>query len=154
MKITIKHIVYAGLIAGTLDAVAAIIVYQANPLRMFQFIASGAFGNEAMEGGGAMVAAGIIFHYFIATFWALCLFLLYPRMIQRLKNKWITGILYGVIVWSLMNLVVLPLSQIKTSPFVFTRALVGITIIIVAVGIPLGLLADRHFRKRGGVVTS
>jgi hypothetical protein len=153
-KITARHALYAGLIAGTIDGLAAIIVYKADPVRLFQYIASGAFGGSAMEGGIPMALTGLLFHYFIATSWAFLLFLIYPRLIAVLKNKIVTGILYGVFVWSMMNLVVVPLSRIKMAPFVLERAVLGMTIIILAIGIPLSLLADRHFKKRKTIVVS
>ena len=151
---TIRNALYAGLIAGTLDGLGAIIVYQADPVRLFQTIASGAFGPAAREGGISMALTGVAFHYLIATSWSFLMFLIYPRLMGLLKNKLVTGVLYGAFVWCVMNLVVIPLSQIGPRPFVLMPALIGMAILVVCIGIPLVFLADRHFRKRKTVVAS
>ena len=60
-------VLITGLIAGTLDILAAIFLLAGGEAtRVFRFIASGAFGKAAFEGGGEMVAWGSFFHYLIA----------------------------------------------------------------------------------------
>src|SRR5690606_31104960 len=58
-------IIMAGLIAGTLDALAAVVVYSIPPVSLFQFIASAAFGQIAFTGLSPYVWWGILFHYLI-----------------------------------------------------------------------------------------
>lgn len=63
-KNKISVILWTGLLVGTLDISAAIInytlSYQKNPVRVFQFIASGVFGKEAFSGNSSMIFYGII----------------------------------------------------------------------------------------------
>ena len=74
-----KNILLAGLLAGTLDILAAIIILaKGNAIGTFKFIASGAFGEAAFSGGTDMVAYGVIFHYLFATGFATGYFLAYP----------------------------------------------------------------------------
>src|ERR1700709_2728817 len=97
------------LLTGTLDALAAILIsYKIPPAVIFKFIASGWFGRPAMSGGTEMVLAGLIFHYLIAAIFSVSLFLLYPNILKVLKNKYLTGIIYGLAIWVIMNYVVLP----------------------------------------------
>src|SRR5689334_21896350 len=97
-----RMIVVTGLLAGTLDALAAIIVYQANPKRMFQFIASGVFGKDAFSGGVTMALWGALFHFFIAFCWTIFFLLLYPRVKILSANKFIVSIGYGLFIWLVM----------------------------------------------------
>src|SRR5688572_11449150 len=82
-KIAWKPILLAGLVAGVLDGLAAVIsTYLANgrgPEVVFKFVASGVFGSKAAFAGGTeMVMAGLIFHMLIATIWAVIFYFLYP----------------------------------------------------------------------------
>src|ERR1700761_9802943 len=88
------------LLTGTLDAIAALLIsYKIPPAVIFKFIASGWFGKEAMSGGTSMVLFGLIFHYLIAACFTVTLFWLYPWIIKTLKNKYIIGIIYGLVIW-------------------------------------------------------
>jgi hypothetical protein len=138
------------LIAGTLDALGAIIVYQADPAQMFRYIASGAFGGEkAFAGGSIMVVWGVLFHYVIAFGWTVFFFSIYSSVPVLRKNRYITGTIYGVFIWVIMNRVVVPLSAITPRPFNFQSAVIGASILIVAVGLPIAMLAHRYYvRKR------
>lgn len=132
-----------------MDAIGAIVVYKANPMRMFQFIASGAFGAEkAFAGGTAMVIWGVVFHYFIAFFWTILFFVAYPAVAALRKNSYMVAVIYGIFVWIFMNRVVLPLSKITQGPFNFQSALTGAAILIVAIGFPVSIRAHRYFARR------
>lgn len=145
-----RTIILTGLVAGTLDAVGAIVVYQAKPVGMFQFIASGAFGaGKAFSGGLTMVFWGVLFHYIIAFSWTIIFFFMYPVFPFMRKNKYVTGLLYGIFVWVMMNRVVLPLSQISQGPFNIRGALIGASILMVAVGLPISLLTHRYYVRKG-----
>jgi hypothetical protein len=57
------------------------------------------------------------------------------------------GILYGAFVWLMMNKVVLPLSQTPTLKPTLTSALIGMSIIITAIGLPLAFFANRLYSR-------
>src|SRR5205085_9488017 len=75
-------ILATGLLAGTLDAIAAIVNYTINggklPSKIFQYIASGAVGPQAFTGGAGMIILGIVLHYTIAMSFTLFFFLIFP----------------------------------------------------------------------------
>lgn len=145
-----KTILITGLLAGTLDALGAIVVYQAEPAGMFKYIASGAFGaGRAFSGGTVMVLWGVLFHYFIAFSWTILFFFLYPTSTVLQKNKYVTGLLYGIFVWIMMNRVILPLSEIPQQPFNLKGALVGASILMVAIGLPIAFLTHRYYSRKG-----
>ncbi len=93
----IRSIIFTGLFAGTLDGIAAIINFSIrggkDPVKIFNFIASGVFGKSAFEGGFTMATYGLIFHYIIAIGWTAIFFLAYPRIILPLKNRIVSGII-------------------------------------------------------------
>ena len=146
----LKTILLAGLVAGTLDGLAAIIFFgpvfgKASVLQIFQGIASGAFGKEAYQGGVPMALCGVFFHYFIATSFAGAYYFIYPFISSFLSNKIVRGVLYGLMVWSFMNLLLLPLVGMH---IVFTlKTLRGIAIIIVCVGIPIAWIIEQSYQR-------
>ena len=139
-------ILRAGIMAGVLDIMAAIfLLAKGNALGTLKFIASGVFGKAAFEGGAGMVLLGAVFHFSIALIFAAGYFMAYPQFPFLRKNKWINGIGFGLLVWSIMNLLVLPLSRAPQSPFAWQSALLNMAILIVCIGMPVALLADRFY---------
>jgi len=142
----------AGILVGSFDILAAflLVLIRTGKLQVFnilKFIASGIFGKDAAAGGLKMVVVGFILHYTIAFIFTGLFFWLYPKMNLGSKNKWITGIVYGVLIWFLMNRIVLPLSNVVHRPFSLSNALINIGILIICIGIPLSLFARRFYRK-------
>ena len=147
-----KAVWIATLVAGTLDIAAAhvnqLIRTGAFPARIFNFIAGGATGLEkALSGGVAVVVLGVLIHYFISFSFTLLFFVMYPVIVRISRNKYVNGILYGAIVWAVMNLIVLPYSALPAKPFVFnSQAVIGLLILMVVFGPPVSLLAGRYYK--------
>ena len=136
-------VLISGLITGTLDALMAILIYKADPVRMFQYIASGAFGPEAFAGGNWFAFLGLMFHYLIATCWCLLFVVVFPYLHLIAKHWILKGIIWGIIIWCMMNLVILPLTEISVGAFNVRQAAIGASIIIVAVGLPVAFLVNK-----------
>jgi uncharacterized membrane protein YagU involved in acid resistance len=142
-----------GLIAGTLDMLAAIIVYavildKATAVQILQGIASGIFGREAYAGGTAMAVTGLLFHYVIAMLFTIGYYLVYPYLPFLHKQAIVSGVLYGAIVWTIMNMVVLPLSAYNRPPLRLGPSLLGMLILMLAIGIPVATMAARYFSRQ------
>lgn len=153
MNTSTKTIFQAGFVAGTLDIVGAIVVYSLMAQKMIaipilQSVASGVFGKDAFAGGTSMAVYGLIFHYLIAMGFATTYFLFFPSISLFRTQKIISGILYGVIVWLIMNLIVVPLSNASQNPFTLKGAMIGMTILIVCVGFPISFIVHRHYTSR------
>ncbi len=137
----------AGSIVGSFDISAAMLQYWLktgkDPLIVPKYVASGALGKEAVTGGPAMIVAGLLFHYFIATCFAIFFFWLYERWSFMAKNKILTGVLYGIFMSEIMQGIVVPSSRITTGPFNLINSLIAAAILMVCIGIPLGFLAAR-----------
>jgi hypothetical protein len=143
-----KAIILAGLLAGTLDLTTAMIVYKLPAIPMLKYIASGAFGKDAFNGGVTIYLMGLVFHYTIAFFWTILLFLFYPKIKRFFKNVFVIGFLYGIVIWLVMNLVVVPMTHITRGPIRFTPAIIGASILIVMIGFPVSILANKYYQAK------
>jgi uncharacterized membrane protein YagU involved in acid resistance len=141
----------SGLIAGTLDILAAVIVYslilhKTTAIKILQSIASGIFKKDAYTGGSQMTLYGLLFHYFIALVFAWFYFTIYPYFSFIKKNTLLSGILYGIFVWVIMNLVVLPtVFPVLPEKHLDFPLLLSILILIFCIGIPIAFITKKHY---------
>jgi len=164
-------IVLSGFVAGTLDASAAMIRYMIrshgdNSLKVWRFVASGALGQQTFTKDLATMAVfGVLFHFIIAFCFTLFFFLIFPKIKFLRRNLVITGLVYGVFVWLVMNLIVVPLSNIPARSKLWTivtntegrrqavlqlpsdptQLIIGILIIMFCVGLPISLIVGRYY---------
>ncbi len=118
---------------------------QGNPFTLvWQYIASGALGNAAFEGGVTTVLLGLLFHLII-SFVIAGVFILSADRIPLLRRYAVTGaLLYGFGVFIVMNLIVLPLSAAPPLPAPTTPWLIEAVVEhILGIGLPLGILVRR-----------
>ena len=125
---------------------AAFLVYGtfgAKPIPLLQGIAAGLLGPRAFNGGLATTALGLLCHFVIA-FSAATVYYVISRVFSLVLQYGIAaGALYGVIVYFFMNRVVVPLSAARKSPFSLKMMIIGITIHIFCVGLPIAIMARR-----------
>ena len=136
--------IVAWLIAGTLDALAAVFILAGGQFTLlFQSIASGAFGNAAFSGGTGMVCWGIAFHYFIAGCFTAFYFIIYPYLAFLKKSVVWSSVLYGVFVWAVMHFVLHYFTALPKAPFNLTGAVKNAVILMFTIGLP-----NSFFRRR------
>ncbi len=144
-------ILTAGLIAGVLDGLSAAVKHLIQggrtPERIFNYIASGVFGPPAMTGGTPMMVVGICFHMLIALGWTALFFLAAARLVALRRHPYVAAIGYGLFVWLVMNLAVVPLSNVQRPPFNPTQAIIGALILIAFIGLPVSLRARMFFEN-------
>lgn len=143
----IPTILRAGLVAGTLDITAALVVYThsgAERVRLLQGIASGLVGKAAFHGGSTTALLGLLCHFVIAMSWAAIYFAVSRRARFLVEHAVVSGVVYGLIVYVIMNHMVIPLSAIGPRPFVLSHALLAAAILVVCIGLPIALIV-RHF---------
>jgi hypothetical protein len=142
----IQAIFWGGLVAGILDAVDGVIAFGTqglNPIQVLQYIASGALGQSAFQGGLATAALGAAFHFIIAWV-AAGVFVLATRRLEILKTHAVpAGLLYGAAVYFFMSYLVLPLSAVAASTFHVGLFLNGVIGHALFVGFPISLFARR-----------
>lgn len=144
-------IIKAGVIVGTLDILTAsiysFIKTGSSPLNILKYIASAIIGKEAFSGGNRMILLGLILHYVIAFAFTIFFFWLYPKIRAFSKNIILTGTIYGIFIWVVMNLVVVPLSNIPNRPFNYVNAIINAIILVACIGIPLSFMAHSSYKK-------
>ena len=151
MKSKSGTIFLSGLIAGTLDILAALIIYdlilQKTPsIKILQSIASGIFKKEAYAGGSQMALYGLLLHYFIAFTFAVFYFTIYPHFNFLKKNTLLSGILYGIFVWIIMNLLVLPtVFPALPEKHLDFPLILSMLILIFCIGIPIAFITRKHY---------
>ncbi|OXB06338.1 DUF1440 domain-containing protein [Flavobacterium plurextorum] len=154
MKSKSRTVLSSGLLAGTLDILAAILIYavllhKTTAEKILQSIASGIFKQEAYIGGSQMAVYGLLLHYFIAFAFAYFFFKIYPYFPFLQKNTVFSGVLYGLFVWIVMSLIVLPITfpKLPSKHFDFPL-LLSILILIFCVGIPIAFITKKHYTYR------
>lgn len=141
-----KSIFLAGFTAGTLDILCAIFILAGgNAAGVFRFIAKGALGDTALQGGSEMIVVGVVFHYIIAFSFTAGYFFVSPHISIIKKHRIISGLCYGIFVWAFMQYLVLPLTYNPPGPFSFAGEWKGILILMAAVGLPISLIAHKHY---------
>jgi uncharacterized membrane protein YagU involved in acid resistance len=121
-------------------------VLQGTPFMVvLQYIASGALGVSAFEGGTGTALLGVLFHLVI-SFVIAAVFILSADRIPALRRYTIpAALLYGFGVWIVMRLIVLPLSAAPPVPAPTTPWLIEeIVEHILIVGLSLGILVRRN----------
>jgi hypothetical protein len=116
--------------------------------RLLQFVASGLIGKKAFEGGVATAALGLGLHFVIAFSLVAVFYLISSRLAVVRRHAVIAGIVYGIIVFGVMNLIVLPLSAAKPrhSP---GGDLIQMGIHMFVIGLPASLLIRRFSGATG-----
>jgi uncharacterized membrane protein YagU involved in acid resistance len=135
-------------IAGTLDIADALIfsgLRGVSPSQVFHYIASGLLGIKAFEMGGAAVLLGIAIHYTIALGWTVIFYAASRKFAILLRRPVVSGLLYGIVVYVMMNFVVLPLTGVPHSNKTISLAsrVNGVLALMLCIGLTIALLLRR-----------
>lgn len=143
-----RVICWAGLAAGVLDISYVFVVYGpqgVSPARILKGIAAAVLGRDAaLHGGWGVAALGLGLHFCVALT-AAAVFYVASRKISFLtRHALLSGVIYGALVWLVMNAVVLPLTA--TPPKSFPPPQWGTVFLahLICVGPPIALVV-RHF---------
>jgi len=116
MKRDLTTAALGGGIGGLLDGIYATVTWGFilgdNPAAVWQSVAAGLLGKNAYDGGNATAALGLALHFFIAFVMALVYVLASRRLTLLRSRPWLMGMLYGALLFVVMNFVVVPLSAI------------------------------------------
>ena len=122
------------------------VLIQGTPfIAAWQYIASGALGMAAFDGGIATALLGVFFHLII-SFVVAAVFVLGVERIPLLRRNLIVGsLLYGFGVFIVMNMIVTPLSAAPPLPAPTLPWLIEAIIEhILLVGLALGIIVQRN----------
>jgi uncharacterized membrane protein len=122
----------------------------ASPGRILQSIAVGLLGNDAFTLGAPSALLGAFLHLLIAcgiasVYYAACRF--WPGVITRPA---MCGMIYGAVVYLVMNQVVVPLSRVGPAPFILPWFLANFIGHVLLVGPPVAFIARWSARRAAG----
>jgi len=144
-------IIRAGLIAGTLDICLAFLYSYikrgTTPAKVLQYISNTVFKKAAFTEPVVLSAMGMLIHFAIAMGWTLFFFMIYCKLKLFRANALVTGVAYGLFVWTMMNTMFLPLWNSK--PYIFNAEsfVLNAGILIIAIGLPLSCMAKQQYIK-------
>jgi len=142
---TNRKIAMATLVAGTLDILSACVytlIAGRAPINMLKGLASAILGNEAVQGGIGVALVGLLLHFAIMAV-MVAFFVIAANRLPLLKARWLlAGIAYGIGLWAVMNLIVLPL-RFGWHPFTPLGLAEQSFSHILLVGIPIAWFARR-----------
>ena len=140
-----RKILLATLFAGTLDILSACVytlIAGRAPINMLKGLASAILGDGAVKGGAGVALVGLLLHFAIMAVMA-AFFVIVADRTPIPKSRWlIAGIAYGIGLWAVMNLIVLPL-RFGWHPFTALGLTEQFFSHIVLVGIPIAWFARR-----------
>jgi hypothetical protein len=144
-----EAILWGGLACAILDGLAASTQFGLLGiplLRVWQGVASGLLGGRAFTQGWLSGSLGLLLHFVIAFLWAAAFVELCRLLPLIARIYWFSGPLYGVVVFLVMNLIVVPLSARPKRPASMQATVVQLIIHILFVGLPIALAANRFIR--------
>ena len=137
----LRPIFAGGVIAGALDLTAAFITFgPQNP----KIIAAGLVGMGAVHGGALTWILGVALHFFIALS-AATIYCVASRKLDFLKEHFLVcGMFYGIAVFLVMNLIVLPLCAFHyVGPYQLRGLLQGLIVHMLIIGLPIAYCARK-----------
>lgn len=117
-------------------------LYRVPPVRIVQNIAAGLLGKRAFLGGEGTVALGALLHYAIMSVMVVVYYLASRRVDGLFERPWLYGCLYGLGLFVVMNLIVVPLSAVPKTP-VPTSWIVSSVAVHVIIGLAIALSVRR-----------
>ena len=140
----VRRLFGAAVVAGTFDLLFVIALWHPKgvpPKAIFQSIASGLLGGDAFAGGWGTAVLGIGLHFAIMLTIATVYAALMPAWLQ--SRPLLAGPLLGLAIWTVMNLVVVPLSAAPLSLPPFWIGAADMAGHMLVVGIPIAWLIAR-----------
>lgn len=146
----IRIILLTTLVAGTLDITYAIITWgpvfgKISATQLLQGIASTLAGKDAFTGGIATALLGLAMHYGISLGWTVIYFFIFPHLPFLAWNKWVSGVVYGIFVWSMMSLLIVPLVTGRAYHFAMVPFLKSIAPMVLLFGPAIALIINRYY---------
>ena len=142
----LASIVWGGLVAGTIDIGAASLINGINPMIILRAIASGLLGHAAFQGGVTVSLIGLLLQWAMA-FLIAAIFVTAAQRMAWMRQRWIAAeLIYGVVVFLVMEFVVVPLSAAMKPHFTPVSLPENVLAMLL-----FGLIVAYFARRRHGV---
>jgi hypothetical protein len=147
-------ILAGGLVAGALDITYACVFWAVKAgvpaQRIFQSVAAGLLGKASFEGGTATAALGLALHFLIATSMSLTYYLVARRWPLLWRQAVPCGLLYGLLLYAIMNFIVVPLSAAGGGGGKdLLWVAMSVAVHALFIGLPIALFSRRAIVARG-----
>jgi hypothetical protein len=130
-----------GLVAGAIDLTVAYISFGVGVPRA---IAGGLLGRSAFQGGPGVYALGVFLHFFIAVSAAAVFYAASRVLVFMRRNSIVSGLFFGMGLYLVMNLIVLPLSALHvTHPIALHDMIQGLLVHMILIGLPISFSIRR-----------
>lgn len=145
----LRAILWGGLVAGTLDITYAFVFFglrnKITPARVLQSVASGLLGADAFKGGLGADALGLFCHFLIAVSAAAIYYAASRKLTFLVSHAAVCGVIYGVVIYAVMNYVVVPLSAApqRNAPAAIV-VVTGLLVHMFFIGLPIALATRRY----------
>lgn len=148
----LSTIIKAGLLAGLFDIVLAFLYAYikrgTSPQTVLQYVAKTALGETSITDPTMLTITGLLIHFAIAMVWTILFFMIYRALKLVKLNKFVTAVIYGAFVWAMMSMVILPLWNDRPFSFNLETSTINALILIVAIGLPLSLVAKKFYTNK------
>lgn len=139
----VRSIILVGLLIGVITGLDDVVYFTAvehrDPTFIFRYIASALVGQAAFTGGYAPALLGFLLHFGIA-FVVAAVFILASTRLAFLRRAAIPfGLLYGLGVFLVMNILIVPHTLVPKLAVTMPLALNTLVGSILCVGLPCGL---------------
>lgn len=125
---------------AVLDMLDCVVVYGllrgVTATQCFQGVASGLLGRASFQGGWSTVLLGGVLHLFNATVIVTVYSLASQRIALLTRRPVLSAVLYGCLVFLVMNFVVVPLSAARVMRVTLVNLVNGFLGHIISVGLP------------------
>jgi len=106
----LRAILVGGLVAGTIDIGAAALINRVNPVLIAHYIATGVMGRAALTAGASAAYLGLVLQWAMSVIIAAIYWFVTAGMPRLRERWWLGGLLAGVVIFLVMNLIVMPFS--------------------------------------------
>jgi hypothetical protein len=129
-------ILVGGITAGLLDILMAMYDFS---WRVPRAIAGGLLGREVFQSESwGIWSLGLALHFFITIVAAAIYYAASRRLVFLRQYALVCGLFFGIAVWLVMNLIVLPLSALHNmGPFTYAGMVKGLLVHMFLVGLPI-----------------
>ncbi|WP_066809712.1 hypothetical protein [Sphingomonas asaccharolytica] len=143
-----RAVVVAGLVAGTLDIGAAALINHVGPALILQGIASGLVGMKSYAGGAGTVALGLALQLAMSIVIAGIYAAAAARLAWLRSRPVLAGLAFGLGVFVVMNLIVVPLSAFGPKPAHISLAWLLLNVVAMLVfGVIVAMIVRWGFRR-------
>jgi hypothetical protein len=135
-------ILAGGGVAGLLDILMAMYTWS---WRVPRAIAGGLLGPRVFRSESlAIWSLGLFLHFFILCVAAAIYYVASRRMTFLRQYALVCGLFYGIAIWLVMNLVVVPLSALHNfGPFEYAGLVQGLLVHMLLVGLPISFAVKK-----------